>query len=141
MLAGLPETAAAIAIILSVIVRMIRSDAAWKLVEDGEATAETLAELTGLGDRERLIEEFGPPRLEDGVFSVTTAEVRRARTGLGILMGDWRADGACALAAGLALAPVWPAFGDSRWLGLLLTSAVLWQVGGWIVSARLGKPA
>ena len=49
MLAGLPETAAAIAIILSVIVRMIRSDAAWKLVEDGEATARTQVEANGEG--------------------------------------------------------------------------------------------
>jgi hypothetical protein len=136
MLAGFAETAAAIAIILSVTIRMIRADALWKQVEDGAATAETLSELTGIADRDMLIELFGPPRLEDGVFLATRRDVRQARTGLGLLMGDWRLDGACCLVAIAALIPVWPPFETSRWLGLCLLLASGVQAAGWIVSLR-----
>src|SRR5262245_21183846 len=80
------ETAAAIAILLSVIVRWIRSGASWQAIEEGAATADVLRDLTGIMSFERLQEVFGPPRLEDGVFPVTRREVLRQRTGYGYLM-------------------------------------------------------
>src|SRR5215510_9859534 len=108
---GFPQAAAAVAIILSVLVRWIRSGASWQAVEEGRATAEVLGDITGILDHEKLQETFGPPRLEDGVFPVTIPEVRRQKSGLGYLMGDRWLDGGSAVVALIALLPIWPAWG------------------------------
>lgn len=137
---GFTQAAAAIAILLSVLVRAIRSGASWDAVEQGRATAEHLRDLTGIMKLEDLQEAFGPPRLEDGVFLVTRQEVLRNRTGLGFLLGDKWLDGGSALIALVVLLPIWPVW-ETRWvLNTLLSFAALYQVGGWIASTRfLGK--
>lgn len=137
---GFTQAAAAIAILLSVLVRTIRSGASWDAVEQGRATAEHLRDLTGIMKLEDLQEAFGPPRLEDGVFPVTRQEVLRNRTGLGFLLGDKWLDGGSALIALIVLLPIWPVW-ETRWvLNTLLSFAALYQAGGWIASTRfLGK--
>ncbi len=140
MAPGFTQAAAAIAILLSVIVRSIRSGASWDAVEQGRATAEHLRDLTGIMKLEDLQHAFGPPRLEDGVFPVTRAEVLRNRTGLGYLLGDRWLDGGSALIAIIVLLPIWPVW-DTRWvLNVLLSFAALYQAAGWIASTRfLGR--
>ncbi|MDZ4760001.1 MAG: hypothetical protein SGJ21_02890 [Alphaproteobacteria bacterium] len=133
---GIAQAAAAIAVLLSVIVRSIRSGASWQAIDDGVATAEHLRDVTGILSLQALQEAFGPPRLEDGVFPVTRAEVRRNRTGLGYLLGDRWFDGASALVAAVSLAPVWPLWGTRIWLDMLLIFASLYQAAGWAASTR-----
>ena len=137
---GFTQAAAAIAILLSVLVRYIRSGASWDAVEQGRATAEYLRDLTGIMSQEDLQEAFGPPRMEDGVFPVTREEVLRNRTGLGYLLGDKWLDGGSAFIALVVLLPIWPVW-DTRWmLNILLSFAALYQTGGWIASTRfLGR--
>lgn len=134
--AGLTETALAIAILLSVIVRWIRTGASWGAIDQGEATAEVLRDVTGIFDRDKLQDVFGAPRLEDGIFPVTRQEVLRARTGLGYLLGDRWLDGASALVALVTLIPLWPIWGTRMWLEVLLAFAAFYQLGGWIASLR-----
>lgn len=131
------EAAAAIAILLSVIVRWIRSGASWQAVEEGSATADVLRDLTGIMDFERLQEAFGPPRLEDGIFPVTRREVLRQRTGYGYLMGDRWLDGGSALIAILTLMPIWPIWSTYPWLTTLLIFASIYQAAGWVAATRL----
>ncbi len=134
---GYIPTVVAIAILLSVIVRWIRSGASWAAVEEGVATAEHLRDITGIVSREALQEVFGAPRLEDGVYPVSPADVRRRRSGLGYLMGDRWFDGASALVAIAALMPIWPIWGTRVWMEMFLWFAGLYQLAGWIVSLRL----
>ena len=134
---GYIPTIVAIAILLSVIVRGIRSGVSWAAVEEGVATAENLREITGIVSREQLQETFGAPRLEDGVYPVSPADVRRKRTGLAFLMGDRWFDGASALIAIAALLPLWPVWGTRVWMEILLWFAGAYQLAGWAVSLRL----
>lgn len=135
------QAAAAFAILISVIVRWIRSGASWQAIEDGRATAEILRDVTGIMEYDRLQDAFGPPRLEDGVFPVTRREVLRERTGLGYLMGDRWLDGGCALIALVSLMPIWPVWGTRAWLDTLLIFAGSYQVAGWLAAMRLiGRP-
>ncbi len=134
---GFPQAAAAIAILLSVIVRGIRSGSSWQAVEEGRATADVLRELTGITDFETLQEAFGPPRLEDGIFPVTRNEVLRQRTGTGYLLGDRWLDGGSALIALVSLLPVWPVWGTRVWLDTLLVFASAYQAAGWVAATRL----
>jgi hypothetical protein len=136
-LPAFPQAAAAIAILLSVIVRWIRSGASWQAIEEGRATAEVLGDITGILDREQLQEAFGPPRLEDGVFPVTPNEVRRQKNGVGYLMGDRWLDGGSAVVALIALLPIWPAWGTRIWLDTLLILASIYQAAGWLAAMRL----
>ena len=129
--------AAAFAILLSVVIRSIRGGASWQQVEEGRATADTLRDLTGIMDFEQLQQTFGPPRLEDGIFPVTPAQVRRARTGLGYLFGDRWLDGASALIALVTLLPIWPLWNTRQWLDTLLIFAGAYQAAGWIASMRV----
>lgn len=131
------QAAAAIAILLSVVVRWIRSGASWQAIDEGRATAETLRDLTGIMDAERLQEAFGPPRLDDGVFPVTRREVLNQRTGYGFLMGDGWLDGGSALIALVVLLPIWPIWGTRSWLDVLLVFASIYQVAGWAASMRI----
>jgi hypothetical protein len=134
---GFTQAAAAIAIILSVIVRWIRSGASWQAIDEGRATADILRDITGILDFEKLQNAFGAPRLEDGVFPVTHMEVKRQRTGLGYLMGDKWLDGGSAIIALVALLPIWPLWGTRVWLDVLLVFAGLYQVAGWLAATRL----
>ena len=136
-LPAFPQAAAAIAVLLSVIVRWIRSGASWQAVEDGRATAEVLGDITGILDNDKLQEAFGPPRLEDGVFPVTIREVRRQKNGIGYLMGDRWLDGGSAVVALIALLPIWPAWGTRIWLDTLLILASIYQAAGWLAAMRL----
>jgi hypothetical protein len=136
-LPAFPQAAAAIAILLSVIVRWIRSGASWQAIEEGRATADTLRDITGILDFEKLQEAFGPPRLDDGVFPVTPYEVRKQKTGLGYLMGDRWLDGGSAAIALMALLPIWPAWGTRIWLDTLLIFAGAYQAAGWLAATRL----
>ncbi len=134
---GLTQTVAAIAILLSVIVRWIRSGASWQAVDNGQATADILRDITGIMEFDRLQEAFGPPRLEDGVFMVTRAEVMRQRTGLGFLFGDRWLDGGSALVAVITLLPIWPIWGTRSWLDILLVFASAYQAAGWLAAMQL----
>ena len=55
---GFTQAAAAIAIILSVIVRWIRSGASWQAIDEGRATAGDLRDITGILDFEKLQDAF-----------------------------------------------------------------------------------
>ena len=136
-LPAFPQAAAAIAILLSVIVRWIRSGASWQAVEEGRATAEVLGDITGILDKEKLQVAFGPPRLEDGVFPVTVREVLRQKNGVGYLMGDRWLDGGSAGVGLIALLPIWPAWGTRIWLDTLLILASVYQAAGWLAAMRL----
>jgi hypothetical protein len=134
---GFTQAAAAVAILLSVIVRWIRSGASWQAIDEGRATADILRDITGILEFDKLQEAFGPPRLEDGVFPVTHMEVKRQRTGLGYLMGDKWLDGGSLIVALIVLLPVWPTWGTRVWLDTLLIFAVAYQVAGWIAATQL----
>jgi hypothetical protein len=134
---GFTQAAAAIAIILSVIVRWIRTGASWQAIEEGRATADVLRDVTGIMDFEKLQETFGPPRLEDGVFPVSRPEVMRQRTGVGYLMGDPWLDGGSVLIAIISLFPIWPVWGTRVWLDTLLVFASAYQALGWAAATRL----
>lgn len=136
MAPGFTQLVAAIAILLSVFVRSMRTGATWRAVDEGAATAEHLRELTGVLSRQELQERFGPPTT-DGIFPVSRAEVRRERTGVGVLMGDRWLDGACAGVALISLAPVWPPWEGRMLLELGLTFAGVYQVLGWAATAML----
>jgi hypothetical protein len=134
---GFTQAVAAIAILLSVIVRWIRSGASWQAIDEGRATADILRELTGITDFEKLQDVFGAPRLEDGIFPVTRREVLRQRTGLGFLIGDGWLDGGSAAIALVVLLPVWPIWGTRMWLDTLLIFASIYQAAGWLAATRL----
>lgn len=134
MIPGFTQALAACAILLSVIVRWIRSGASWQAIEDGAATADVLRDVTGILQPDRLQEIFGPPRMEDRIFTVTRAEVKKQRTGLGYLMGDPWLDGASAIIAAIVLLPIWPLWGTRMWLDTLLAFASCYQVAGWVAS-------
>src|SRR5262245_36939735 len=104
----LTQTVAALAILLSVIVRWIRSGASWHAVDEGRATAETLRDITGLMEFVRLQETSGPPQIRYGFLPVTPRELKCHRTGLGFLLGNRWLDGGCAIVALVALLPIWP---------------------------------
>lgn len=135
MIPGFTQALAACAILLSVIVRSIRSGASWQAIDDGAATGDILRDVTGILQPDRLQEIFGPPRMEDRVFSVTRAEVKSQRTSLGYLMGDRWLDGASALIAVISLLPIWPLWGTRIWLDTLLMFASCYQVAGWIAAS------
>lgn len=139
--ADFPQFLAACAILFSVVIRWIRQGASWDAVAEGRATADVLADLTGITDHETLQDVFGPPRLEDGVFPVTRRQVMRQRTGFGYLVGDRWLDGGSAIIALLAVMPVWPAWDRQAWLDTLLIFAGVYQLAGWIASARLIRRA
>ncbi len=129
----------AFAILLSVVIRWLRNDSSWLAIEEGRATADTLRDLTGILEFDRLQEVFGPARLQDGVFPVTKREVLKQRTGLGYLFGDRWLDGASALVAVVTLLPIWPLWSTWQWLETLLMFAALYQVAGWFAVFRLVK--
>jgi hypothetical protein len=131
------QMVAAFAILLSVVIRWIRNGASWQAIEEGRATADTLRDLTGILEFDRLQEAFGPPRLQDGIFLVTKRDVLRQRTGLGYLFGDRWLDGASAMVAIVTLFPIWPLWGTRSWLDTLLIFAGAYQAAGWISVARL----
>jgi hypothetical protein len=136
MFPGFAETAAAFAIMLSAIVRQIRSGSVWYAIDEGQTTTEHLRELTGIREYDRLQEAFGPPRM-DGVWPVTRAEVKANRTGLGYLMGDRWFDGASILIAIVALMPVWPMWTAGAVLQMLLAFAGAYQIMGWLAATSL----
>lgn len=134
-----PQFAAACAILLSVVIRWLRSGMSWDAVAEGRATADVLRDLTGILDFDRLQETFGPPRLDDGVFPVTRREVLRERTGLGYLFGDQWLDGGSAVIAIMALLPIWSVWDSNTWFDTLLIFASVYQAAGWIAAFRLMK--
>ena len=134
-----PQFAAACAILLSVVIRWLRSGMSWDAVAEGRATADVLRDLTGILDFDRLQETFGPPRLDDGVFPVTRREVLRERTGLGYLFGDRWLDGGSAVIAIMALLPIWSVWESNTWFDTLLIFASVYQAAGWIAAFKLMK--
>jgi hypothetical protein len=132
MMPGIIQAMGATAILLSVVVRAIRTGASWQAIDEGVATQDVLRDVTGILNPETLQDIFGPPRMEDGIFPVTRAEVLRQRTGIGYLLGDRWLDGASAAIAVLSLFPLWPLWGTRVWLDSLLMFAGLYQIAGWI---------
>ena len=138
--AGFTAPATAIAVLLSVTVRGLRSGASWAAVDEGRATADILRDITGIMDMEDLQEAFGPPRIQDGVFNVTRKEVYRQRRASGFLLGDRWLDGGSALIALVTLFPIWPVWSGSFIRDTLLAFAAIYQLAGWAASTRfLGR--
>ena len=132
---GFAIAAAAFAVILSAIVRLVRMDAAWKAVEEGYAGVEHVRDLTGIYDPRALQDVFGPPTME-GIYHIGRGEIMAARRITGWLMGDLRADTASIAIAGLAL--LWRPYGNVQMvLETALFLAVTYQVGGWIAASGL----
>ncbi len=127
--------AIAIAVFLSAIIRIIRTDAAWKAVDEGYAGAEHLQDLTGILKRAGLQDVFGPPTME-GIFHTSRPMVLQARRLTGHLMGNLRFDGACIAIAVLVL--VWKPYGGlGAILDLAMFCAFLYQAAGWGATAML----
>ena len=129
--------AGAIAVILSGIVRFIRSDVAWKAVDEGYAGAPQLRELTGIQARGDLQDVFGPPNMQ-GIFKADRRQIVEARLLTGLLMSDVRLNLSSVAAAVLALFS--PAHGVWGLLtSIVLPAAIVYQLAGWIAAARLGR--
>ncbi|MEM6627285.1 MAG: hypothetical protein AAGB25_08145 [Pseudomonadota bacterium] len=132
---GFGLAAAALAILLSAIVRIIRTGDAWRAVEEGRAGVEHLRDLTGVLEPRALQDIFGPPTLE-GIYPVAPEQVRRARRPLGRLMGDPYLDSASVAVAALSL--IWSPDGPLR---IFLTTAFLlaagYQATGWAATSLL----
>jgi hypothetical protein len=139
MIADFPQFAAACAILFSVVIRWLRAGSSWDAVEEGRATAQTLRDLTGILQYDRLQEVFGAPRLQDGIFNVTRREVLRQRTGPAYLIGDRWLDGGSALVAIVSLLPIWPIWGTRWWLDAFIMLASFYQVAGWIAIMQMMK--
>ena len=135
-IADFPQFAAALAILLSVVIRSLRNDSSWTAVEEGRVTAQTLRDLTGIMEFDQLQEAFGAPRLDDGVFPVTRRKILQQRTTLGYLFGDRWLDGGSAVIAIITLLPIWPIWGTRFWLDTLLMFASAYQVAGWVATMQ-----
>jgi hypothetical protein len=138
-IADFPQFAAALAILLSVVIRSLRNDSSWTAVEEGRVTAQTLRDLTGIMEFDQLQEAFGAPRLEDGVFPVTRRKILQQRTTLGYLFGDRWLDGGSAVIAIITLLPIWPIWGTRFWLDTLLMFASAYQVAGWVATMQFQR--
>ena len=132
---GFTTAATALAVILSAIVRLVRTDAALKAVDEGYATSDHLRELSGVLDPRALQDVFGPPTLE-GVYHVDRRQIMDSRRLTGWLIGDMRLDLACLAIAVLIL--VLPRYGVLHDLAVMpFLLAVAYQIGGWICAGML----
>lgn len=124
------QSALAIFVALSAIVRMGWTADAWRAVEERRATAEHLIQITAL-PRDRLHEVFGPSSM-GGVWQASPEDVRARRGLKGVLISDSRLDGFCLAIALAALFTSWSA------LEATLILAAVYQVAGWgaALSAR-----
>ena len=138
-IADFPQFAAALAILLSVVIRSLRNDSSWTAVEEGRVTAQTLRDLTGIMEFDQLQEAFGAPRLDDGVFPVTRRKILQQRTTLGYLFGDRWLEGGSAVIAIITLLPIWPIWGTRFWLDTLLMFASAYQVAGWVATMQVQR--
>lgn len=138
-IAEFPQFAAALAILLSVVIRSLRNDSSWVAVDEGRVTAQTLRDLTGILEFDALQETFGAPRLDDGVFPVTRSKILQERTTLGYLFGDRWLDGGSAIIAIITLLPIWPIWGTRIWLDILLMFASAYQVAGWVATLQFQR--
>lgn len=138
-IADFPQFAAALAILLSVVIRSLRNDSSWTAVEEGRVTAQTLRDLTGIMEFDQLQEAFGAPRLDDGIFPVTRRKILQQRTTLGYLFGDRWLDGGSAVIAIITLLPIWPIWGTRFWLDTLLMFASAYQVAGWVATMQFQR--
>ncbi len=133
---GFAAAAGAIAVILSAIVRLIRTDANWKAVDEGYAGVEHLRSLTGVLEPRALQDIFGPPTMEGVYQTIGRKTVREHRRPTGWLLGDLRLD-AAALVVGL-LVLIWHPY---SFLGDLLQVAFMMALGyegaGWVVASML----
>ena len=138
-IADFPQFAAALAILLSVVIRSLRNDSSWIAVDEGRVTAQTLRDLTGILEFDQLQEAFGAPRMVVVVFSVTRRKIRRERTTLGYLFGDRWLDGGSAVIAIITLLPIWPIWGTRWWLDILVALASMYQVAGWVATLQFQR--
>ena len=106
---GFAIAAGAITVILSAIVRLIRTDAAWKAVDEGYAGVDHVRDLTGIFEPRALQDVFGPPTMEGGIYKVERAQILAARRWTGWLMGLTRAR--CAWSS----RPAWGAARQHPW--------------------------
>jgi hypothetical protein len=77
---GVTLTALMIAVALSVLVRRLGLSTRRERVKQGEATAEDLAELSGIRQRADLQAAFGPPGIDRIWRHVTLADIKAKRT-------------------------------------------------------------
>ena len=130
---GLTIMAMAVFTILSAIISLVGSSARRHAVEQGEAQAKDLCELTGITDPGELQDVFGPPDMGRIWRTVTLRDVERVRRPLGHLLSNDRFDQASILAAGMAV------FWRHPLVLLALMGFTLLQIVGWIVSMRLPR--
>lgn len=138
-IADFPQFAAALAILISVVIRSLRNDSSWVAVDEGRVTAQTLRDLTGILEFDELQERFGAPRMDDGVFPVARRKILAERTTLGYLFGDRWLDGGSAVIAIVSLLPIWPVWGTRWWLDTLLMFASAYQVAGWVATLQFQR--
>lgn len=138
-IADFPQFAAALAILISVVIRSLRNSSSWYAVEEGRVTAQTLRDLTGILEFDAIQAAFGAPRIDDGVFPVTRRKILQERTTLGYLFGDRWLDGGSAVIAIVTLLPVWPIWGTRWWLDTLLMFASAYQVAGWVATLQFQR--
>lgn len=131
--AGFTEFALALGVILSAIVSLLGTSSRKRRIALGEASVADLAEMTGILDPKRLLAVFGPPGMGRTWPSVTLLDVRRARSPAGWLMSSDLVDYACAVGALIALNV------DHKLMPLVLITALVVQISGWVVASRVPK--
>ncbi len=130
---GLANTAIALAIILSAIVSLVGTSARKRAVMEGRATAQDLAELSGITDPRDLLDAFGPPDMGRVWRSTTMEEVRSKTTPLGHLISGDLVDWACIAVAVLSFVL------KSPFIVLALWAAAAAQFAAWIAATRLPR--
>ncbi|MEO0983468.1 MAG: hypothetical protein AAFX03_12545 [Pseudomonadota bacterium] len=130
---GLAVAAIAIAVALSAIVSLVGSSTRKRAVAEARATAQDLAELTGILDPKELLQAFGPPDMDRVWRSVTMAEVRAKTRPLGHLISGDLVDWACIGLAALAITI------GGGYVVLALWAAAAAQITGWVLAARLPR--
>ncbi|MFN7056206.1 hypothetical protein [Hyphomonas sp.] len=130
---GFTEFAVALGVILSAIVSLLGTSSRKRMIAQGEARLQDLAEMAGFLDARQVLAVFGPPDMGRTWRNVTLLDVRRARTPMGWLMSSDLVDYVCIAAVVIALMV------DHKLMPLVLLTALAVQASGWVVSMRVPR--
>jgi hypothetical protein len=130
---GFTEFAVALGVILSAIISLLGTSSRKRMIAQGEARLQDLAEMAGLLDARQVLAVFGPPDMGRIWRNVTLLDVRRARTPAGWLMSSDVVDYACIAAVLTALMV------EHRLMPLVLITALIVQAAGWVVAMRVPR--